>query len=130
MSESMNPGEISVQPTPSGTKVAVQRLGEGTHRELAHGVGRTAWRRDVARHAAHDDEATAGLSQAFESFMESAQYAECIGFELPPIVGHRKILRPANHAEPGVGYHDAGTMFCAASSATTRARSPSTVTSP
>ena len=46
------------------TQIAMQRFGERAHRELAHGVRRTARRRQVSRHAAHDHEAARVCAQA------------------------------------------------------------------
>ncbi len=88
-------------------EIAVQGLGQGAHRELAHRVGRAARRRYVARHAAHDDEAPARLAQCADGFVKGPQHTEHIGFELPAIVRERQFLRTPNHAEARIRDDDA-----------------------
>src|SRR5262249_53854707 len=77
-------------------------LGQRTHRELAHRVGRTAGRADVAADAANDDETAARSLEVSQAGVDRAQNAEHVGFELTTIVVERQALEMADDAEARV----------------------------
>src|SRR5438105_873433 len=87
-------------------QLVAERLGERTHGELAHRVGRRAGRGDVAADAADDGDPAAGASHVSQRRLERAQDTEDVRLELAPIVIEPQQCEWPNHAEAGVGHDD------------------------